>query len=131
MKFIEHLDGLVSSKIEIAKGIYTLFKLEAKLAGMNIYPLLFSLCLLIPIVLTLWLSLMVLIAYLMFVLTDMTLIAIITVLILNLGISIYLIKNLKGCLQQMSFKNTRACFDKPQLSDTHESTKEKTADVNS
>lgn len=117
MKVIEHLEGLFSSKLEIARGILTLFKLEAKLAGMNIFPLIISLCVLIAVVLSFWLTLMILIGYLIVILSKQNLIAIISVLAINLVLTLFILKNLKDRLDQMSFKHTRRCLEKPQMSD--------------
>jgi hypothetical protein len=129
MKFSEHLEGFISDRIVIAKGIFTLFKLEARLARLNIYPLILSLGVLALLIVSLWLTIITLVAYLMVLFTKQPLMAIAAVLVLNVGLLVYIIKNITLRLQQMSFKKTRACLAKPQSGEAHEPIKESIANL--
>ncbi|STX28341.1 Uncharacterised protein [Legionella beliardensis] len=120
MKFIEHLEGLISSKIELAKGIWTLFKLEAKLAGLNIYPLFLNLALLPILLLTIWFSAMALVGYIVAVLSDYVWMGIVAILLLNAIILAIVVKRLITNARQMSFEKTRACFTSNKVRDAHE-----------
>ncbi|ASQ45331.1 hypothetical protein [Legionella clemsonensis] len=125
INFIEHLEGVIASKMATAKGMYTLFKLEAQLAGLNIVPLLVSIGALIALCFSGWLTLMVLISYLLMLLIG-PLLAIITVLILNIIALFIAIRSLASCIRQMSFEKTRALLTN-QPKETHELTKTTTA----
>lgn len=111
MKFIEHLEGLVSSKIEVAKGVWTLFKLETKLVGLSILPLIVCLGLLVAILITCWLAVMILIGYLVVYFTGgFILSGIISVILLNIVLFLITTKYISVCLYRMSFARTRACL---------------------
>lgn len=120
MKFLEHLEGLISSKIEVAKGIWTLFRLEAKLAGLTLYPLFINLALLPILLLTIWFSTMVLVGYIVAVLSGYTWIGIVAVLLLNTVILAIVVKRLMTNVRQMSFEKTRACFTSNKVRNAHE-----------
>jgi len=121
MKFFEHFKGLISSKTDYAKGIYALFKLEAKLAELNFLPFLFGLIVLLALTITIWLTLMVLIGYVIIHLTKQPLTAMITILLLNLALTFYFINDVKQRLKQMSFARTRDCLRTPEEGDESES----------
>ncbi|KTD29636.1 MULTISPECIES: hypothetical protein [Legionella] len=114
MKFLEHIKGLISSKTEYSRGVYALFKLEAKLAGLNLFPFLVGLIALLALTMTIWLVVMVLIGYVILNLFKQPLTAIITILLLNLGLALYFIRDMKQRLQQMSFARTRDCLRAPE-----------------
>ena len=117
MNIIEHLEGLVSGKIRILKLVTRIMKLEAKLAGLSIYPLLINVCLLLITLTTLWLSAMLLFGYLLTQLVGNAFFGISIVLLFNLGFSFLLAKYLRSNLEKMSFKKTRAYFARQ---NTHE-----------
>ena len=121
MNFIEQLEGLVSSRIAVAKGIWTLLKLEAKLARLNVVPLLIAFGAMAALLITTWLTLMLLIGYLVTVVTGGYLaVGIIVVLLINIGFVGYTLKWISACIQRMSFERTRSCFaDK--YKDNHDS----------
>ncbi|WP_419420590.1 hypothetical protein ACNVED_04615 [Legionella sp. D16C41] len=120
MKFFEHLEGLISSKIEFAKNFWALFKLEAKLAGLNIYPLFINLALLPILLLTIWFSTMTLIGYIVAVLSGHVWLGIVAVLLLNAIILAIVVKRLISNVRQMSFEKTRACFVNHKVRGAHE-----------
>lgn len=132
MKFLEHLKGLIANKTEYSKGLYALFKLEAKLAGLNLLPFLIGLIVLLVVAFTTWLTLMILVSYLILTFTKHPhpLAAIITVLVLNLGLAFYFIRDIKQRLQQMSFTRTRDCLRTSEEGSESES-KEKAIEVHS
>lgn len=107
MNFIEHLEGLITSKVARAKGLIKLFELEAQLASLNIVPLCVSLGALIAFFFTTWLTVMVLIGYLLMLLVG-PLLSIIIVLLLNIVALLLIIKNLSACIKEMTFEKTRA-----------------------
>ncbi|WP_019217440.1 hypothetical protein [Legionella tunisiensis] len=104
MNIIEHVEGLVSGKIRIIKLVTRIIKLEAKLAGLSIYPLLLNVCLLLITLTTLWLSAMLLLGYLFTQLFGNTFLGIFIVLLFNLGFSFLLANYLRSNLEKMSFK---------------------------
>lgn len=124
MKLIDHLEGFISTRINIAKELFTLIRLEAKLAGLNVVPLLVNIGILFIIGLTLWPILMVLVAYLIYLLSENVLIAILGILALNLMIVWYLVRDSKIRAEQMSFAKTRKCFMSQELGDYNESKQE-------
>ncbi|KTC86285.1 hypothetical protein [Legionella brunensis] len=125
INFIEHLEGLIVSKIAVARGVLTLFRLEAKLAGLNIVPLLTSLAVLIALCLSTWLTVMVLIGYLITLLIG-PLLAMITVLLLNAVALFFVGISLSSCIKQMSFEKTRALLSNQQSEGSHELAKRTT-----
>lgn len=109
MKVLDEIEGLVSSKLDIIKSFFTMFKLEARLAKLSVFPLIFNICLLFIILFTLWLSIMISIGY--FVLVNMNFIwGITAVLLINLGLLIGSLKYLSFNLNNMSFVKTREYF---------------------
>jgi hypothetical protein len=107
MKFFEQLEGLVSSKLATLKTIQSIFKLEARLAGLSVYPLLLNLCMLFVVLITFWLSAMLLIGYFALLYFGSVHLAIILIVFLNLGLLLALLKYLSFNLTNMSFEKTR------------------------
>lgn len=130
MKFFEHVKGFFSNKAEYSKGLYALFKLEAKLAGLNLLPFLVGLIVLLALAITVWLTLMILIGYVIILLSKQSLTAIITILVLNLALALYLVRDMKQRLQEMSFARTRNCLRTSEKGNENEST-ERAIEVNS
>lgn len=110
IKIIEQIEGLVSSKIATIKTIYSIFKLEAKLAGLSVYPLLLNLCMLFVVLITVWLSIMLLVGYYTILFFGTFILSVVFVLLLNLVLLIGLLKYLSFNLNKMSFEKTRAYF---------------------
>ncbi|KTD21772.1 hypothetical protein [Legionella londiniensis] len=107
MRLIEELIGLVSSKLAIVGNLFSLIKLEARLLGLSIVPLLLNLCLLFVILSATWLTLSLLIGFLIYLNYPSVLIAILGVLLLHLLLLGLLIRYLLFNLQNMSFRETR------------------------
>ncbi|RUR16757.1 hypothetical protein [Legionella septentrionalis] len=107
MNVLDELLSLVSSKVHIAKGVLRLVKLETRLAGMSIFPLLVTLVLLFIIVISAWLTLMVILGYGVTYLYDSIMVALSCVFIFNLIVLAILLKYLLFNLKNMSFAKTR------------------------
>lgn len=108
MNLFEQIEGLVSNKLATMKTILSIFKLEARLAGLSIFPLILNVCLLFIIIITLWLSTMVIIGYVALLFLGTFLPSIFLILILNLVLFIALLRYLSFNLKSMSFEKTRA-----------------------
>lgn len=130
MNFFKRLESYFASKFNITKDIFSLFKLEAKLAAMNIPGLLINISLLTVILLTIWMTLMLLLGDLIFSFTKQPLVAITSVLFINLLPIFFIIKDLKLRLQQMSFARTRDCLATAQDGNESEPTEERALAVN-
>ncbi|MCR9191216.1 MAG: hypothetical protein NXI01_00960 [Gammaproteobacteria bacterium] len=83
-------------------------KLETKLAGLSIYPLLLNLCFLFVIMITTWLSTMLFLGHGMVLWTHNIVASIGCMLILNLFLMFGMLKYLAYNLKNMSFEKTRA-----------------------
>jgi hypothetical protein len=121
MKFINHLEGLLVSKYTIAKALLTLFKLEAKLAGLNIAPLLISIGAITALCFSGWLLLVMLIAYPIMLLLN-PFVALFIIFALNVLALGFAVKSLMLCVKQMSFEKTRALLTQYQPKESHELT---------
>lgn len=124
IKIIEHIEGLISSKFALFKTTLSIIKLEARLAGMTVYPLLLNLCFLFVVLITLWLSVIILIGYYSFLFFGTILLGIVSVLLLNLCLFFGLLKFLTYNLNNMSFEKTRACLSFKE-GDEHDKLKKK------
>ena len=108
MQFIDEMEGLVSSQINVIKMALSMTKLEAKLAMLSVYPLIINVCMLLVILTSTWLALMGMLGYGLMLAFDSIILAMSGVLLVNglvLGLLFgYLLFNLKN----MSFAKTRA-----------------------
>ncbi|QMT60980.1 hypothetical protein [Legionella sp. PC997] len=118
MDALKHLEALITAKIAVFKTVYSLFRLEAQLAGLSVFPLLLNICMLFVGLITIWLTAMVFIGYLVFwvsgywvlLISHRILISILFVLLLNGGLLLGLLKYLSFNLKSMSFPKTREYF---------------------
>lgn len=110
MNLLEHLEGLVSGKLSIIKMVVDIAKLEARLAGLSVYPLLLTLCLLLIVSMSTWLVAMLLLGYCFKLVVDNPILVISFVLFINMGLFILLLNYLLFNLKKMSFEKTRAYF---------------------
>lgn len=107
MKLLEETQGLVSSKITILKAITRVIKLETKLAGLSIFPLLLTVCLLLVVLMSLWFTSMLLVGYFILMSLQSLMLTLIALVVLN-GLFLGLIVNsLVSNLKKMSFEKTR------------------------
>jgi hypothetical protein len=107
MKFFEELESYFSGQFNSLKMLFTLIKLEAKLAGLSVAPLIITLCMLFVILITFWASLMVLVGYFIFTQFNSFWLAICSTLLLNLLVLCFLLKYFIYNLKAMSFEKTR------------------------
>jgi predicted membrane protein len=117
MRALDELTGLVSSKFEVIKDLITMIKLETRLAGLSVFPLLVSLCVLFVVTITVWLSAMILLGYGISIAYNSILLAITAILIFNLICLLLLAKYLLYNLKKMSFEKTRKYFNQKERKD--------------
>jgi len=111
MKIIEELDGYFSSQLSSVKALFSLIKLEAKLAGLTVFPLLLNFSMLFVVLISFWFSLMALLVYLIFDQFHNLWIALGSVSLFNLIILFGLFKYLAFNFKAMSFQKTRLYFN--------------------
>jgi hypothetical protein len=112
MKLFENIEGFASDCLSLVKTIVSIFKLEAKLARLSIFPLILNLCMLFIIAITVWLSSMFILGYYSALTFNSIIIAAAIVLLINLLSLVLLIQYLKFNLRNLSFEKTRAYFSK-------------------
>lgn len=110
MNIIKETEQFISNKVEGIKALFSLITLEAQLAGLSIYPVLITLCLLFAIAITTWWALVVFIGYVFIITLHSVLWAILFVLFLNIGLISALLAYLSFNLKNMSFPKTREYF---------------------
>lgn len=110
MKFLEDLEGFVSGKVDILKNFLILLKLETKLAGLSIFPLLVTVCLLFAVLISWWLSFLMMLGYGTLILTGSPWGMILTLIVMNSACIFFIFKYLLFNLKNMSFEKTRAFF---------------------
>lgn len=116
MNIIQALEGLVSGKLNIIKTVMVIMKLEARLARSSIFPLLLNICMILGILITLWLSTLLLIGYFLMLYLHNFLYALLIVWVFNISIFIVLLKSIQFNLTNMSFERTRNFFSKKEQS---------------
>lgn len=112
MEALKQLESLIYEKISVFKTVLTLIRLEAKLAGLSVFPLLLNVCMLFIVLLTVWFSGMFFLGYCISLVSNRLFLAIFSVLLLNIGLLIGLLKYLSFNLKNMSFQKTREYFSK-------------------
>lgn len=123
MKLIEEIEGFLAGQFNTVRSLVSLVGLEAKLAGLSIFPLLINVCMLFAVFFSFWFSVMFLLGYLIAIPLG-TLLAIIIIVLINLCLLLVLIKYLAFNLKNMSFVKTRAYFSKQE--NEHEQLEKKT-----
>ncbi len=113
MNVFEQIEGFFTGQFNALKLLYTLLKLETKLARMSIIPMIVSVFLLLIVLFTLWTSIMVLFGYYVFYLTHSILLSIVSICGLNFIMVLGLVKYLSFNIRAMSFEKTRAYLNKP------------------
>lgn len=108
MSLFEDIEGFVSGKLAIIQTVFSIIKLETRLAGLSVFPLLINICLLLIVLSTAWITLMCLLGYGLFILLSSTFSAFFGVFLVHLlllfGLFRYLIFNIRN----LSFEKTRA-----------------------
>ncbi len=110
MNALTDLIGFIKHQTESFRLMLHLVSLEAKLAGLTVFPLLMCFGFLCMFCLTLWLSVMGLMGYLVNVLTQHTWLAFLFVIIINSGLIFICLIKLSQYKSDMSFEKTRAYF---------------------
>lgn len=108
MRLLNELEGYVSSQFSAIKTALTMTKLEAKLAGLSLYPLLVNVCFLLVCLTSTWATLMVALGYALFYFFGSLTLAFSGVFLLNIITAMLLLKYMRFNLKQMSFQKTRA-----------------------
>lgn len=108
MEALKQVEQLVSSKLAVIKAVLSLMQLEARLAGLSVFPLLLNLGMLLIVLMTFWLSLCVLIGYEILVFFNNFPLSVFLVFTLNLGVLWGLAKYLAFNIKNMSFAKTRS-----------------------
>lgn len=130
MQVLEEVAELVSSKYSMFKTLAAMVRLEARLAGLSIFPMLLTLAVLIVFGLSFWVSTLILLGYLLYQFFQSMLIAILLVVIINfIGVALAA-KSLITNIKNMSFSRTRKYLlknkkeqDELQEKENHQETK--------
>lgn len=112
MEALKHAETLVSAKLSAIKTVFTIMQLEARLAGLSIFPLIVNICMLVVISITFWFLLCAGLSYGIFFFSHSIPLALLLVFIFNLLLFACLIKYLFFNIKNMSFEKTRAYFSK-------------------
>ena len=110
MEALKQVEHLVSAKLAVIKTLLELVRLEVRLAGLSVFPLLLSLCLVLVVLMTAWLSLSLLMGYGILMACHNILLSLGGVFLINLGIVLCLFRSLAFNLKNMSFEKTRSYF---------------------
>jgi hypothetical protein len=111
MEILKQAETLVSAKLAVIKTLFTMIRLEARLAGLSVFPLLVNICMVFVILMTVWLLTSLLMGYGIFLVAHHNiLLSLFLVFLINLGVLLGLIKYLAFNIKNMSFEKTRAYF---------------------
>jgi hypothetical protein len=118
MRFIDEMEGLVSSQVNVIKIGLSMTRMEAKLAMLSVYPLIINVCMLLVILVSTWLTVMGILGYELMQVFDSMILAMSGILIVNVLVLGLLCRCLLFNLKNMSFEKTRAYLsrgkDEPQ-----------------
>lgn len=117
MNSLDNLERLVSAKISVVKNLFTLIKLEARLAGLTVFPLILNLCMLVIVLSTIWLSAMVMLGFAANLLIHNVLLSIFLVLALNSVFLVVLLNYFSNHINKLSFPNTRNYFSQTETNE--------------
>ncbi len=107
MQVFEEISELVSGKLKLYQTLAKMVKLEARLAGLSIFPMMMTLAILIVFCLSFWVSSLILLGYLLYQVFHSFLIAIVLVVILNVVSVALAIRALISNIKNLSFARTR------------------------
>lgn len=110
MEALKQVEELVSTRIHLVKTIFSVMRLEARLAGLSVFPLVLNICLLLIVLMTFWIGISLLLGYEFFVISNNFLLSLVLVVLFNLGVLLGLAKYLTFNLKNMSFEKTRSYF---------------------
>lgn len=112
MNIIQALESLVSGKLNIIRTLMVMMKLEARLAGQSILPLLLNVCMILGILITFWILTLSLIGYFLMMYVHNLLHVLLMIWGFNVIVLIVLYKSMQFNLNNMSFERTRRFFSK-------------------
>lgn len=107
MSLFSEIESLVSAQIDVVKTAVSILRLETRLAGLSVYPLLLTLCFLLIGLMGVWTCAMLALGYILAMVVPNTLLCILALLVLNTGIVFGLLRYLFFNLKNMSFEKTR------------------------
>ncbi len=107
MQVFNALEGLVSNKLEEVKLFISMVTLEARLAGLSIFPLIATVCLFFVVLMAAWLATMCMLGYAVMLACGNVIIAIACTLLFNMMVLYLLFIYLQFNLKKMSFEKTR------------------------
>ena len=108
MSVFKEIEGLIANQVLVIKACLSTTKLEAKLAGLSVFPLLVNVCLLLVGVMSTWLTAQAFIGYTLMQTFDSITVAFVGTFALNLLAVVLLLFYLRFNLKKMSFEKTRA-----------------------
>ncbi len=111
MNFLDELAGLILNKIGAMKSLVSITKLESRLAGLSILPLIVCIILLLVTLTGIWLTTNLLLGYLVWLYCGQVIYSLISILIINILLLVFLKRRLLSNLRKMSFAKTRKYFD--------------------
>lgn len=118
MRFIDEVEGLVSSQVNIIKLGLSMTRMEARLAMLSVFPLIINVCMLLVILVSTWLTVMGMLGYGLMQVVDSLILTLAGILIFNVLVLGLLFRYLSVNLKNMSFEKTRAYLsrgkDEPQ-----------------
>ncbi|MDX1837512.1 hypothetical protein DIZ81_06210 [Legionella taurinensis] len=113
MKLLTELEGFITGKISLVKTLVSLIRLEARLAGQSVYPLLVNACLLLTLLITTWATVAVLIGYGLLLVSGSLIVTLLLILFIHLALLALSAGRLKTNLHRMSFARTRHYLNAP------------------
>lgn len=108
MQFFHELESIVSNQLAVIRTCLSITRLEARLAGLSVAPLLVSVCLLFIGLISVWFSGMALLGYSLMLVTNNIMMALSSVFITNSLILAIVYMRMRRNLKNMSFEKTRA-----------------------
>lgn len=127
MNALEEVVGLVEGKIDRFKTLWTIFKLETRLAGISIVPLILNVCLLMVLSMGMWVSMVSLCGYVIWSVTHHLFLTLTLIMVLQLFLSLFLVKWLSFNVRKMSFEKTRAYLGAADREDATDVQRKRTA----
>lgn len=110
MEALKQVEHLVSTRIALVKTLLTMMRLEARLAGLSVFPLVLNICLLLVVFMACWLLFSLLMGYGILFVSNSFPLSLCFVFLFNLCALLGLAKYLTFNLKNMSFEKTRAYF---------------------
>lgn len=107
MNLLKAFEGLLFTRVSIFKSVCKLANLEIQLARLSIYPLIIWICLLIPVLSTLWLTILLGAGYGLQLLFKDLWITVSVLCLTQLGLILIIVGSIKKHLNRMKLSHTR------------------------